>query len=89
MALVKSCFKKTIIFSIFAGFFIASSFLAGHVHSVILSVIAAGIFAFFSLSKVSSFKIQKLLLLIFTGGIVTIGLSLPQLLATREYLILS
>jgi hypothetical protein len=89
MALVKSSFKKTIIFSIIAGFFIASSFLAGHVHSVILSVIAAGIFAFFSLSKISSFKIQKLLLLIFTGGIVTIGLSLPQLLATREYLKLS
>jgi hypothetical protein len=78
--------------SIATGVTLALALTAGHVHSVVLSVIAGSTFGLFSIIEVPEPPITKARQIAFAGAIASLsalGLSLPQLLATREYLKLS
>ena len=71
-----------------AGIATALAFLAGHAHSVVLTLIAVAILSPIALKELdgSKARLWRLLTLAGTAGLVSLGLVLPQLVATREYL---
>lgn len=77
-----------LLWALACGGFLGLGVLAGHAHGVVLAVLAAAVFAGFVPIGASGWRgrITRSLLCGGIAGAVGAGLSLPQLVATREYL---
>jgi lipopolysaccharide transport system ATP-binding protein len=87
-AVVAAELPRRLAWALAGGGCVALSLLAGHAHAVVLSLLAAAVFAVAAALDLPAGgpRFRRLAAAGGVAGGVAIGLALPQLLATREYL---